>query len=243
VVEGAKILEVALAAGAPVEGVYRAPSDDGIGDLERVLTGARQRGVRIHRLRPGVMERISDTVTPQPVCAVVGFVDVDLAAALAGDLLVVCAGLRDPGNLGAVLRSAAAAGAAGVVCAGETVDPYNAKVVRASAGALFDVPVVVDEDLPAVLEAIAGAGLRRLATVAHGGTDYAAVDLRRPTALVFGNEAAGLPEQVAGSVDAAVTIPMSGRAESLNVAAAAAVLCFEAVRQRREPSTVAATRR
>jgi TrmH family RNA methyltransferase len=243
VVEGAKVLEVALAAGAPVEGVYRAPAADGARDLERVVASASERGVRVHRLRPGVMERISDTVTPQPLCAVVGFVDVDLAAVLGGDLLVVCADLRDPGNLGAVLRSAAAAGAAGVVCAGETVDPYNAKVVRASAGAIFDVPVVIAADLRPALDEIAAAGLKRLATVAHGGIDYADIDLRRPVAFVFGNEAAGLPEEVAGSVDATVTIPMSGRAESLNVAAAAAVLCFEAVRQRRVASTVSGTRR
>jgi TrmH family RNA methyltransferase len=141
--------------------------------------------------------------------------------------------VRDPGNLGAVLRVAGATAVSGVICCVGTVDPYNPKVVRASAGSLFHIPIVVSSDAPATLAALASAGFRLLGTSARGGADYAEADLRARVALVFGNEAAGLPEDVMKALDGTVSVPMYGRAESLNVAMAATVLCFEAARQRR----------
>ena len=158
--------------------------------------------------------------------------DRDLADVVVGaDLIVVLADVRDPGNAGTVLRTADAAGVDAVVCCGGTVDPYNPKTVRASAGSLFHVPLVVAGDPVDVLDAVAAHGLRRLAAVVRGGDDYTTVDWRQPTALVLGNEAAGLPAGL--PVDGMVGIPMAGRAESLNVGMAGAVLCFEALRQRR----------
>jgi TrmH family RNA methyltransferase len=147
-------------------------------------------------------------------------------------LLVVCVDLRDPGNAGTVLRSAEAAGAGGVICADGTVDPFNPKTVRASAGSLFHVPVVRGGDALEVLDQVGRWGLQRLATVPRHGAAYTATDLTRPTAFVLGNEANGLPAGLEAGIDAEVTIPMAGRSESLNVGMAAAVLCFEALRQR-----------
>lgn len=119
------------------------------------------------------------------------------------------------------------------MCCDGSADVFNPKTVRASAGSLFHVPVVAGGDAVEVLRQMGDWGLRRRATVAHGGVPYDAVDLTVPTALVLGNEAHGLPRKVADAVDDAVTIPIAGRSESLNVGMAAAVLCFEAARQRR----------
>jgi len=239
VAEGAKVISAALDAGAPVEGLYCAPqvASDPVAAL--LVERASRAGVRIHRLATGVMEHLAETVTPQPVVAVVGFVDVALDALSTMtelSLVVVCVDVRDPGNAGTILRSAEAAGAGGLVCCDGSVDVYNPKTVRASAGSLFYLPVVAGGDVRTVLEQIGGWGLRRLGAVAGQGEDPALVDLVAPVALVLGNEALGLPESVEPYLDGRLSIPMAGRAESLNVGMAAAVLCFEAARQRRASS-------
>ena len=233
-VEGVKVLSEALAAGVRIEAVYAAP-----GAPSDLLQRAAAAGARVLDLAPGVLERVAGTVTPQPVLAVVPYLDVELEALRGADLVVVCVDVRDPGNLGTVLRSAEAAGAGGVICCNGSVDVYNPKTVRASAGSLFHVPVVAGGDPGDVLERIGTWGLCRLGAVARRGCDYSDVDLTRPTALVLGNEAAGLPRALVpgGLLDDEVTIPMTGRAESLNVGMAAAVLCFEAARQRRHRGT------
>ena len=229
VVEGAKVLSEALDAGAPVESVYVAAGSAS----DPVAQRAFDAGVRVYELAPGVIERIADTVTPQPLMAVVAFVDRPLADLAGADLLVVAVDVRDPGNAGTVLRSAEAAGAGGLLFCDGSVDVYNPKTVRASAGSLFHVPVVAGGDAVQVLQEISSWGVRRLATSSVGGRDYADLDLTGPIAFVLGNEANGLPAEVDGLVDERVTIPMVGRSESLNVGMAAAVLCFEAARQRR----------
>jgi RNA methyltransferase, TrmH family len=231
VLEGAKVLSEALLAGASVEAVFAAPGAD-----VPVLQEAGDAGIRIFDLGPGVMESVADTTTPQDVIAIAPYVDVGIEAARTADLVVVLVDVRDPGNAGTVLRTAEAAGAGAVVCCDGSVDVYNPKTVRASAGAVFQVPVVAGGDPLEVLDAMGGWGLQRLGTTAHTGIDYLDADLRRPTALVLGNEAHGLPTAVEAMLDAAVTIPMPGHAESLNVGMAAAIVCFEAVRQRRTPT-------
>lgn len=222
------MVRTALDAGARPEAVFLAPGASPDAALLAARAGAG--GARVYELAPGVIERVADTVTPQPLLAV--FSMPDTPAVPDGALLVVVmADVRDPGNAGTVLRTADAAGADAVVFAGGTVDPYNPKTVRASAGSLFHVPVVVRRDAVAALDELGRLGLRRLGTVVRGGEDYAALDWSVPTALVLGNEAAGL----AGSlpIDGTVSIPMAGRAESLNVGMACAVLCFDALRRRR----------
>ena len=236
VVEGAKVLAEALDAGAAVESVYVAPGATATAGASLVVQRAVEAGIRVFDLAPGVIERVSEMVTPQPVLAVAGYLDVGLDALRTARTgrgpVVVCVDVRDPGNLGTVLRSAEAAGAAGVICCAGTVDVYNPKSVRASAGSLFHVQVVCGGDPVEVLSTLGDWGLRRMSTRPSGGVPYFRADLARPSAIVLGNEASGLPAELERLVDEVVTIPMAGRGDSLNVGMAAAVLCFEAARQR-----------
>lgn len=227
VAEGVTLLREALDAGVVPESVFYAPDADV--DLIREAIDA---GADAFGLEPGVMEKVADAVTPQPVCAVVPLIDVPIDALGPDGFVVVAVDVRDPGNAGTMLRSAAAAGATGVVFCEGCVDLFNPKTVRATTGALFRIPVVTSVAVDDALDTLGAAGRTRLAAVAHGGTDYAMVDLTTPTAFVMGNEANGLPEGLAG-IDAGITIPLPGPVESLNVGVATAVLCFEAARQTR----------
>jgi TrmH family RNA methyltransferase len=179
---------------------------------------------------------LAETVTPQGVVAVCRHLDVSLADALTRRprLVAVLAGIRDPGNAGTVLRSADAAGADVVVFAGEAVDPYNGKAVRASAGSLFHVDVVRASDPAAVIATVRDAGLTVLAADGHGDQDLDTLAddgaLAVPTAWVFGSEARGLPDDLAELTDARVRVRLYGRAESLNLAAAAAVCLYASAR-------------
>jgi TrmH family RNA methyltransferase len=132
-----------------------------------------------------------------------------------------------------VIRTADASGVDAVVCCDGTVDPTNPKTVRASAGSVFHTPIVMGGAVGEVVAALHGFGFVTLGTVVRDGEDYTRFDWTRRVAVVLGNEASGLDDDLAASLDARVTIPMAGRAESLNVAVSAAVLCFEALRQRR----------
>jgi TrmH family RNA methyltransferase len=230
VVEGRNVVEAALDAAADVEALYAAPEADTVcGDL---LGRAGAAGLAVFRLAPGTLERISDTVTPQPVLAVARRKAPPLASLSGADLVVVGVDVRDPGNAGTLLRSAEAAGAGGVVFCRGSVDVTNPKTVRASAGALFHVPVVEGGEPQEVLRVLGELGLRRIGATAHGGARPDRTDFIRPVALVFGNEAWGLPPEVEADLDEQVTIPLAGRAESLNLGMAASVLLFEARRQR-----------
>lgn len=227
VLEGATLLTEALDAGAPVESVYVAAGAD-----ETVAARAGEAGLRVFTLAPGVLERVSGVVTPQPVMAVCGKVDVALECVAGSTLLLVCVDVRDPGNLGTVLRSAEAAGASGVVCCDGSADVYNPKCVRASAGSIFHSQIVAGGKPLDVLATLRDWGLRRLGSSPVGGTSLYEADLRTPVALVLGNEAQGLPASLEAELDGWLTVPMAGRTESLNVGVTAAVMCFEAARQR-----------
>ncbi|MHB8682044.1 MAG: TrmH family RNA methyltransferase [Acidimicrobiales bacterium] len=230
VLEGAKLLGAALDSGAEIESVYVDPAaGEAAAALVERAFGA---GARVFELAPGVLERVADTVTPQPLLTVVRTPSWSLDDIGSGGFVVVCVDVRDPGNAGAVIRAADAAGADAVVCCEGTADPWNPKTVRASAGSVLHLPVVAAGEPAAVLEALGGRGLRRMAAATRGGVPHSAADLTVPLALVLGNEASGLPAGLRDVVDAELTIPMAGRAESLNVATAAAVLCFEVRRQR-----------
>ena len=147
-------------------------------------------------------------------------------------LVAICADVRDPGNAGTVIRTADAAGAAGVVLAGDAVDLYNPKTIRASVGSAFHLPIAVERDPVAAVRAAQAAGLTVLAADGGGELDLFAADdlLARPTAWLFGNEAWGLPDELASLADHRVGIPILGRAESLNLATAAAVCLYASAR-------------
>jgi TrmH family RNA methyltransferase len=205
--------------------------------VAEVVARAYESGARVFDLAPGVIERVADTVTPQPVLAVIGFTPASLEeVARASSMLLVCADVRDPGNAGTVIRTADASGVDAVVCCDGTVDPTNPKTVRASAGSVFHTSIVMGGDVLSVVGDLRRRGFTTVGTVVRGGTDYVAFDWRQPLAIVLGNEASGLSDEVVAALDARVSIPMAGQAESLNVSVSAAVLCFEALRQRRTGS-------
>jgi RNA methyltransferase, TrmH family len=184
---------------------------------------------RTSPVAPDALDALTETVAPQGLVALCEFLDVPLAAAIERRprLVAVLVEIRDPGNAGTVLRTADAAGAGAVVFAGDAVDPYNGKCVRASAGSLFHLDVVRGVGPEQALGALRDAGLRVLAADARGPADLDRLDgLAAPTAWLFGSEAHGLPPEVAAAADARVRVPIHGRAESLNLAAAAAVCLY-----------------
>jgi len=234
VVQGPKLLGEALNAGVVPDAVYL----DAAGSNHTCRTlaeRARDHGTEVFELAAGVLARASDEVNPQPVAAVVPMVDVPLVslAEPIPSVLLVCVAVQDPGNAGTVVRSAAASGVGAVIFCAGAVDIFNPKAVRASAGAVFHVPIVAGPGPAEVLGQLGDWGFTRLATVARGGRDYATVDLGSPTALVLGSETHGLPDSLTDRLDGRVTIPMASSSESLNVAMAATILCFEAARRGR----------
>jgi len=191
--------------------------------------------VRLTLVEPRALEALSDSVSPAGVVGVGRFVDVELDRAVAGRLVALCAEVRDPGNAGTVIRCADAAGADGVVLAGDAVDLYNPKTLRASVGSAFHLPIAVERDAAAAVRAAQQAGLTVLATEADGDVDLFEADdlLAGPTAWLFGNEAHGLPPELAGLADHRVRIPIHGRAESLNLSTAAALCLYASARAQR----------
>lgn len=179
-----------------------------------------------------VLERLADTRTPQGVVAVARRRPAVLDDVVGTGFLVICWEVADPGNLGTIIRTADAAGAAGVVVTRGSVDPWNPKAVRASTGSLTHLPIVVDVDGAEILSACRAAGQRVAALDTAGATS---VDepgaLAPPVALVFGNEAHGLPAHLVAEADLTVAVPRYGRAESLNLAAAVAVTVYAAARE------------
>jgi RNA methyltransferase, TrmH family len=182
----------------------------------------------------GVLERVATTVTPRPMIAVGRQRVVAIEDLREATFLVVLDEISDPGNLGTIIRAAESAGADAVVVGGG-VDVFNPKCVRATAGALFFTRLVRAPDAASPLGVIGSWGMRRVGTSASAPHRYDDVDLTASVAVVLGSEAHGLGAAAASSVDEMVSIPLLGRSESLNVAAAAAVLCFEVARQRRVP--------
>jgi len=185
----------------------------------------------VHLVTERAAKALSDTVTPAGLFAVCEIPATGLEDVLAAAprLVAVGVGISEPGNAGTVIRIADAMGAAAVVLGGHSVDPYNGKCLRASAGSIFSIPVVPVPDADAVVSALRAAGLQVLATTVDGETrlDEAAGLLGSPTAWLFGPESHGLSAEIAGQADHRVRIPMSGGAESLNVAAAAAICLYQ----------------
>ncbi|MCF6523184.1 RNA methyltransferase [Streptomyces sp. JJ36] len=204
-----------------------------------VLDLARAAGARLHLTPEETLVGLAQTVTPQGLIGVCRFLDRPFAEVLAARprLVAVLAHVRDPGNAGTVLRCADAAGADAVVFTDASVDVYNPKAVRASAGSLFHLPVAVGVPAPRAASGLREAGVRVVAADGSGEADLDgeldAGALAGPTAWVFGNEAWGLPEETRALADAVVRVPIHGRAESLNLATAAAVCLYASARAQR----------
>lgn len=206
-----------------------------------IVAAARAAGAPVLTATPEVVAEISGTVTPQGLAGLCRFVDTPFAEVPAARprLVAVLAHVRDPGNAGTVLRCADAAGADAVVLTDASVDPYNPKAVRASAGSLFHLPVAVGVSVEEAVAGLRAAGVRVLAADGAGDRDLdEELDAGRmsgPTAWVFGNEAWGLPEETRALADAVVRVPIHGAAESLNLATAAAVCLYASARAQRAP--------
>lgn len=204
-----------------------------------LVTEIAEAGIPVHVVSGEIMAELAQTVTPQGLLAVCGFIDVPLAEAVRPEtaLVALLANVRDPGNAGTVLRTADAAGAHAVVFADASVDPYNGKCVRASAGSLFHLPVVAGVRIEDAVRTMREAGLRIVAADGRAGRSLDDPDVQArlagPTAWMLGNEAWGLPPELIALADEPVAVPIYGQAESLNLAAAAAVCLYASARAQR----------
>ena len=226
--EGPKVIRAAHEGGAAIRELYLGP--DGDPELERIALEA---GADVQRVAAGVIEAVASTVTPQSEIALVRRPDWALHVLNEARLVLVAVGVQDPGNAGTMVRTALAAGASGILFTEGSVDVVSPKTVRSSAGAVFALPVI--EGIPPVeaLEELGHRGLARVGTDAATGDDLYEARLPDRVAVVVGNEANGLSPELTGYLDRTVRIPMLGPADSLNVAVASAVVCFEILRRHR----------
>lgn len=232
-IEGLRVVEEAIRSGLRFRAVFFKESAQNL--AERLLP---QMGSQVEKLL--LPDKLFDgavaSESPQGVAALVRMKESSLEDVFervqVGPIVIVI-GLQDPGNLGTILRSAEAFGSAGVVVGEGTVSPFNAKVIRASAGSLFRLPVVEVRELSQVLNKLRGQGLRLIATSSHKGVPLDHAKLTGPVAMFVGNEGSGLPRDLLAQVDEAVVIPHSPQVESLNAGVAGSIVLYEAARQRR----------
>lgn len=203
-------------------------------DEQRIVDRLQRNGAQVVEVSGTVLNALSPVNAPTGVVASARTPETTAASVLspAPALVLAATGLQDPGNAGAIIRSAAAAGATGVVLDELSADPWGWKALRASMGSAFHVPVVRSRALGALIEQWRKKHVRIVATVPRDGTSMYDVDLKQPAAILLGGEGAGLPEEFVAAADARVSIPMHGQIESLNAAVAAALLLYEAQRQR-----------
>ena len=232
-IEGVRIIEEAIRSGLKLRAVFFSQSAEA--RANRILP---QIGSHVEKLLlpDALFSSVVPSETPQGVAALVKIPQPSLdkivgAPERGPTVYVVVVGLQDPGNLGTVIRSAEAFGAGGVILAGPNVSPFNSKVVRASAGSIFRVPVL-RADVPAVLAHLRKNGVRMAATSSHKGTPLPDARLSAPVAVFIGSEGGGVPRDVLNEMDEVVVIPHSERVESLNAGVAASIILYEAARQR-----------
>jgi TrmH family RNA methyltransferase len=236
VAEGIHLAAEALDAHASVEAAVVSARLDDSAEGRDVARRLREAGVHAETASDATLASLQDARSPQPVLLIVRHRLSTLHAVLEGrggsPLAVVACGVQDPGNLGAIWRTADAAGATGLVAAGDCASLTHARTVRASMGSVFRLPAA-ESGLAPVVAGLRGGGLRIVGATPRGGIPYDTADWSGPVALVLGGEGAGLPPEIAGALDSAVFVPMAPDVESLSVGAAAAVLLFEAARRRR----------
>ncbi|WP_018599690.1 RNA methyltransferase [Mycobacterium sp. 155] len=222
--EGPNLVEAALRRGLVSEVFVTEPA------LDRF--GAMLADAPVQLVTERAAKTLSDTVTPVGLVAVCQLPEVSLDDVLAASprLIAVAVQLSEPGNAGTLIRVADAMGADAVVLAGNAVDPYNGKCLRASAGSIFSIPVLSESDETATVARLRDAGLQVLATTVDGEVSLDTVELAAPTAWLFGPEAHGLPTALAAMADHRVRIPMPGNAESLNIASAASICLYQSAR-------------
>jgi TrmH family RNA methyltransferase len=231
--DGPHLIAEALDSGIPLDVVVcaDAAADDTCALVERAASA----GARAVRVPSQVLAAMSPVTQPSGIVAAGRAGPVPLARVFGSgsDLVLLVQGVQDPGNLGAIIRTAEACGATGLIAGAGTADPFGWKALRGSMGSAFRLPIAADHLMTAIAAARAS-GLRVIATVPRGGTSLPKCDLRQPCAIVIGGEGSGLPDQVLETADDRLTIPMRAPVESLNVAVAAGLVLYEARRQRDE---------
>jgi RNA methyltransferase, TrmH family len=231
VIEGPDLVEAALAARAHFEALYVDVEALARPPLAALVERASDEGVRVVGLAGATFARVADAATPQGVMASVYLPVVGVSEVASDGLVLVAHDLHDPGNAGTIIRSAEAAGARGVIFTGQSVDPCNPKALRASAGAIFQIPVAVGE-LDTVLEYFSRRGATTWATVLTSETDIRDVDLSGANVVVIGSEADGLDPAAIAACAGTFRIAMAGASESLNAGVAASLVAFRAMWQR-----------
>jgi TrmH family RNA methyltransferase len=235
--DGWHVVQEALRAGVPTEVVVVSERAIAAGsdDVRAVLEHANALGVRILRASDRVLEAMSPVHSPAGVVAIARQTPApfDNLFHPPPAMVFIAIDVQDPGNVGAIIRVAHAAGGTGVVAAGASADPWGWKAVRGAMGSTFRLPVLREAEVGALLTQLSQRGVQLLATAGRGGIAIYDHDFRPATAVLLGGEGAGLAPDVQRFVDAIISIPMSGGVDSLNVATAAAVIAFEAHRQRR----------
>ena len=228
--DGEHLIEEALGSGVAIE-VAAFGERLGNGPLADRL---RREGVKVVLVTDAVLGAVSPVQTPSGVVGIARRPASSLEGVFATkpQLIAVLHDVQDPGNVGAVVRAAEGCGATGVLCSQRTADPFGWKALRGAMGSTFRLPVAAGQPLDEAIATARAGGLRVFATTARGGTPLPDCDLRGPAAVVFGGEGAGLPAAIIEAADARLTIPMKAPVESLNVAIAAALVLYEAARQR-----------
>jgi TrmH family RNA methyltransferase len=236
--EGVTLVQEALGMGVRMRTVaFSARLLAHVDDRTRQLVDALAKtGARLLSVSPALMGAMSPVRTPSGVVAIADRTRVPLDLVFAGTppLVLVLDGLQDPGNVGAVIRAADAAGATGIVACEHTADPFGWKALRGAMGSTFRLPVATDQPAERAVAAARTYGLRVLAATPRGGRPMHDVDLRIPTAILLGAEGAGLQDQMEQLADERISVPMRAPVESLNVAVSAALVVYEAYRQRHD---------
>jgi TrmH family RNA methyltransferase len=232
-IEGTHLLETAISAGTVLREIFFTDDFSRSGKGQRILKALSKKPLMMYEVSEDVMRKLADTATPQGIIALVAHTPLTLRdiPVKKDPLFAVIDGIQDPGNLGTIIRTADAAGTDGVILLPGTCEPFSPKVIRSTAGSIFHIPVI-GTDSPGLRTWLRERGIRLAVTSASSGESVFHAKLLGPLALLFGNEARGVGEALRKSADMLLKIPVYGKAESLNVAAAAAICLYEAVRQR-----------
>jgi TrmH family RNA methyltransferase len=230
--EGSKLIAEALQAKQQIVTLIIGENYEPTEELAKILVNSDLVAETIY-VSEAIIAKLSDTITPQGIIAVIRKHNTTFAELIAIEkpIFLIIDELQDPGNLGAMVRSADAAGIAGIIIGQESVELYNPKVIRSAMGSIFHLPIVVDADLAHVLPLLRSKGIRIYGTSPHADNDYYDIDLKENIAIIIGNEAKGLSSSRIAMVDEMIRIPIVGQAESLNAAIATAIILYEHVRQ------------
>ncbi len=239
VIEGVHLIEMAVASGAGIREVFFTQVFGSRKEGQSVLRLIRGKATKLFEVTEQIMKRLADTETPQGVVAVVTHPSptLDKLPLKSEPLLVVVDDIRDPGNLGTIIRTSDAAGADAVIILPGTCDAFMPKTIRATAGSIFNIPLIYTEE-GTLLRWLKARGITLAVTSVDAEKSFFDSDLGIPVALVFGNEAQGVSEALKRAADFSLRIPIYGKAESLNVATSAAICLYEAARQRKEKETI-----